>query len=136
MLSLDLARQLAEAGFSWTPAERDAFMIPDSGMDQKVFVISEIPAIVQPLAGEQHITFHGSSEWALDHIMLRDTVWLPTETQLRIALEERMPDASYVLERQAEGYRCLLVNAGGNGRFHASAEDAYATALLHVLDQA
>ena len=134
MISMDLARRLAEAGLVWTPAERDAFMIPDSGLDQKVFVISELTALVQTLAGEQHITFHGSSEWALDHVTVADAVWLPTETQLRRALEQRIPGGQYVLERRAEGYRCLLLSASGNGRFYPSAEDAYAAALLHVLD--
>jgi hypothetical protein len=136
VLSIDLARRLREAGFSWTPAERDMFMIPDAGMDQKVFVISEVAALVQPLAGIQHITFHGSSEWALDHVMVGDAIWLPSETQLRLALEERIPGGAYVLEHGPEGYRCVLVSSSGNGQFHASAEDAYASALLHALDNA
>jgi hypothetical protein len=133
LLNRDLARQLAEAGLAWSPAERDMFMIPGAGLDQKVFVISELTALVQRLAGVPHITFHGSSEWALDHVTVGDAVWLPSESQLRLALEERVPGAVYVLERQAEGYRCLLVGASGNGQFHTRAEDAYAAALLHVL---
>ncbi len=133
MLNIELARRLREAGFSWTPAEHDTFMIPDAGMDQKVFVISEVAALVQPLAGVQHITFHGSSEWALDHVMVGDAIWLPSETQLRLALEERIPGGAYVLEHHPEGYRCVLLSAAGNGQFHLSAEDAYASALLYVL---
>ncbi|MDQ5851759.1 MAG: pilus assembly protein CpaE [Chloroflexota bacterium] len=133
MLNRELARQLVEAGLPWNPAEHDMFMIPDAGFDQKVFIISESTAQVQRLAGVPHITFHGSSEWALDHIRVGDVIWLPNETQLRLALEERRPNAVYVLERRPEGYRCLLANAAGNGQFHASAEDAYAVALLHVL---
>ncbi len=133
MLNRELARQLAGAGLVWSPAERDMFMIPDAGLDQRIFVISELTALVQRLAGVPHITFHGSSEWALDHVMVGDAVWLPSETQLRLALEERLPGAVYVLERQPEGYRCVLVGASSNGQFHASAEDAYAAALLQVL---
>ncbi len=134
MISVELATRLREAGFGWAPAERDTFMIPDAGMDQKVFVISEVAALVQPLAGVQHITFHGSSEWALDHVMVGDAVWLPSETQLREALEERIPGGAYVLEHRPEGYRCVLLSVMGNGKFHASAEDAYASALLYTLE--
>jgi hypothetical protein len=65
--------------------------------------------------------------------MVGDAVWLPSETQLRLALEERIPGGAYVLERRAEGYRCVLLSAMGNGQFHPSAEDAYASALLYVL---
>ena len=133
MLSSELARKLAEAGLPWTPAERDTFIMPETGLEQKVFVISELTTQVQRLAGEPHITFHGSSEWALDHVMLNEAVWLPSETQLRLALEARRPDAAYVLERQPEGYRCVLLGSSGNGRFYPSAEDAYAAALLHLI---
>ena len=133
MLDPKLAQQLARAGLEWTPAERDTFMIPETALDQQVFVISELTAMVQRLAGQQHITFHGSSEWALDHVMLRDATWLPSETQLRSAIEARAPEGQYLLERQPEGYRCLIAGARANGRFHASAEDAYAAALIHLL---
>ena len=135
MVSVELAHRLREAGLTWVPAEHDLFMIPNAGLDQKIFVISELTALVQSLAGVQHITFHGSSEWALDHVMVRDAVWLPSETQLRLALEERIPGGGYVLERRAEGYRCVLLSAAGNGRFYPSAEDAYAAALLYVMVQ-
>lgn len=133
MLNIELARRLREAGFRWIPAEHDTFMIPDAGMDQKIFVISELTALVQPLAGVQHITFHGSSEWALDHVMIGDAIWLPSETQLRLALEERIPGGAYTLEHRSEGYRCMQSGADDDGQFQSSAEDAYAEALLHTL---
>lgn len=133
MISVDFARRLGEAGLQWKPAERDTFMIPGTGMDERVFVVSEFTALVQPLAGIQHITFHGSSEWALDHVVLSDAVWLPSETQLRQALESYLPDHVFLLERGPEGYRCLVPSVRGNGRSYPSAEDAYAAALLHLL---
>jgi hypothetical protein len=133
MISVELAQQLAAAGLEWQPAERDAFMIPDANLDQKVFVLSELTALIQSLAGVRHITFHGSSEWALDHVRIGDAVWMPSETQLRLALEARVPGGSFVLERRSEGYRCLLLAVSENGRFHASAEEAYAAALLRVM---
>ncbi len=133
MISVERARELAAAGVKWQPQERDMFAVPGTGMDERVFVVSELTALVQPLAGVQHITFHGSSEWALDHVMVRDTVWLPSETQLRRMLEERLPEATFVLERGPEGYRCLVPSIRGNARSYPTAEDAYAAALLHLM---
>lgn len=133
MVSVELARQLKGAGLTWSPGEHDSFVIPDTGLETKVFVISELTALVQQMAGVQHITFHGSSEWALDHVMIRDALWMPSETQLRRELEQRVPGEGFVLEHRPEGYRVLLLSSMGNGRFHPTAEDAYASALLHVL---
>jgi pimeloyl-ACP methyl ester carboxylesterase len=133
MISVDSARRLVEAGLQWKPVERDTFMIPGASMDERVFVVSELTALVQPLAGIQHITFHGSSEWALDQVMLTDAVWLPSETQLREMLETYLPDQVFLLERGPEGYRCVVPSVRGNGRSYPSAEDAYAAALLHLL---
>jgi hypothetical protein len=133
MVSVDIAQQLREAGIRWTPGERDTFMVPGTGLEQKVFVISELAALVQPLAGVQHITFHGSSEWALDHVMVRDAVWLPSETQLRLELESRLPSPTYTLEHGPSGYRCVVPGLAADDRFYPSAEDAYAAALLRLL---
>ncbi len=133
MVSVNIAQQLREAGISWTPGERDTFMVPGTGLEQKVFVISELAALVQPLAGVQHITFHGSSEWALDHVMVRDAVWLPSETQLRLELESRLPSPTYTLEHGPSGYRCVVPGLDPDDQFYPSAEDAYAAALLHLL---
>ncbi len=133
MISVELARRLAAAGLKWTPAERDTFMVPGADMDQRIFVVSELTALIQPLAGVQHITFHGTSEWALDHVMVRDAVWLPSETQLRLALEEYLPEEAYVLERGPEGYHCLVPSIEGNGRSYPTADEAYGAALLHAL---
>ncbi len=133
MVSVDIAQQLSAAGMRWTPGEHDTFMVPGTGMEQKVFVISELAALVQPLAGVQHITFHGSSEWALDHVMVRDAVWLPSETQLRQELEGRLPSPTYVLERGPAGYRCVVPGLDRDDDFYLSAEDAYAAALLRLL---
>ncbi len=133
MLSLDLARKLADAGFDWTPSERDTFIIPDAGMDHKIFVISELQASVYPYFGVQHIMFHGTSEWALDQVMVEDAVWLPSESQLRTAIEERTPDSPYMLERTSDGYRCIISDHPGDSTSYPSAEDAYGIALLTLI---
>lgn len=133
MISVESARKLAEAGLQWQPREHDTFMVPGTGMEQRVFVVSELTALVQPLAGVQHITFHGSSEWALDHVMVRDAMWLPNESQLRSMLESHLPEPAFVLEHTPAGYHCEVPSIHGNGRSYPTAEEAYAAALLHVL---
>ena len=90
MLSLSMAQQLKEAGLSWTPALHDFFAIPDRGFDDEVFVISNMFSNVEWLRGHLAVTFQGSVEWALDHIMVTELVWLPTEAQLREELEKRL----------------------------------------------
>ena len=137
MLSLSTAQKLKEAGLTWTPALHDFFVIPDRGFDEKIFVISDIFVNVEMLRGHLEATFHGSVEWALDHVVVDELVWLPTEAQLREELETRlitlsgegmkltsMPD-SYVCEFPA-GDRLLRLEA-------SEASEAYAAALLHVL---
>jgi hypothetical protein len=135
MIATELAQQLKRAGLEWTPAEHDHFMIPDRQMDNQIFVVSQFTALVQMLKGQPAVTFHGSSEWALDYIMLADIVWLPTETQLREALAARIGvDAPLRLERTLTGYRCQIACGARQLDFDAAtAEDAYALALLYVL---
>src|SRR5512146_2882759 len=88
MISLALAQDLKEAGLSWEPAMHDFFAIPERGMDNRVFVISDIQSTVENLLGSPVVAFQGASEWALDYLVTSEAVWLPTESQLRQALEE------------------------------------------------
>src|SRR5687768_2913295 len=100
MINGELAQELKRAGLSWQPAERDFFIIPDHNLDGQVFVVSQLPALVQTYGGEPTITFHGSIEWALDSIVLAEAVWLPTESQLRQALARAIgADAPLRLDR-------------------------------------
>lgn len=135
MISMERGQQLKASGLEWEPAERDLFMMPEHNLDGQVFVVSALPALVQNFGGQRTITFHGSIEWALDYVVLSEAVWLPTETQLRELLSERIgPDAPLRLERLSAGYR-LLVGLGAD--LHEleapSAEDVYAQALLLTL---
>jgi hypothetical protein len=136
MIDTDLARRLKRAGLDWRPAERDFFAIPDHNLDGQVFVVGQLPALVQTFSGEPTITFHGSIEWALDYILLAEALWLPTETQLREALARAIgDDAPLRLDRTPSGYRCQIAHAEHMLAFDApSAEDAYAQALLAVLE--
>ena len=87
MISLETARCLKNAGLEWRPALNDFLAIPDRYMDEKVFVISDMLVTIDVLQGMQMVFFQGASEWALDALVTQETVWLPSETQLRKALE-------------------------------------------------
>ena len=136
MIAIDLAQRLKRAGLEWWPVERDFFAIPDHQLEGQVFVVGQLPALVQMFSGQPTITFHGSIEWAMDYILLTEAVWLPSETQLREQLARAIGDAAPLrLERRPGGYRCQIAYAGHALEFDApGAEDAYAQALLAVLE--
>jgi hypothetical protein len=131
VLSVDLAIELRRAGLAWQPAERDCFAIPGEQFEGQVFSLNQLPTLIEFLRGHPAITFHGSSEWALDYLLTSEAVWLPSETQLREKLATLLgPDAPLALERASGGYRC---RAGAHIAEHATAEDAYGQALLAIL---
>jgi len=136
MIDLALAQRLKQAGLQWLPAERDFFAIPDRQMDGQIFVVSQLTALVQLINGQPAITFHGTSEWALDFVLLVDTLWLPSESQLREAIMFLLgPHALLRLERAEVGYRCEIAHGERMHDFVASgAEDAYAAALIYLLE--
>lgn len=140
MLSIETARKLRAAGLQWVPALHDFFAIPEHGLDDRLFVISDLPVNIAELQGQSVFTFEGAVEWALDYIVTTDAVWLPTEAQLRRMVESRMPEEAGILLNLtclAEGYRITIQPAGQPLHFSAtSAEEAYAAALLHLLTQA
>ncbi len=83
MITIELARQLRDAGLEWLPAEGDRFIIPDRDLEEHVFSISEMTVEVRRFASESQISFNGAVEWALDSIEQGEVVWLPSEAQLR-----------------------------------------------------
>ncbi len=137
MLSLTLAKELKSAGLTWTPTQNDFFAIPDRGFDDSVFVITDMTVLIELVKGELAVTFHGTVEWALDHVLIADLVWLPTETQLRELLEQSLvgePEPTLSLTSTTDGYRCEIQFRGEALPFEAfGASEAYAVALLHVL---
>jgi hypothetical protein len=138
MLSLPLAKQLKQAGLSWSPSKNDFFVVPDRGLDDIVFVISDMTVMLEMISGQLAMTFHGAVEWALDYVMVTELVWLPTERQLRQALEQRLLGQSQptvVLLSTADGYCCEIQFEDKTLSFEAfGAGDAYGLALLHVLE--
>ncbi len=137
MLSRALARRLQQAGLPWTPALHDFFFFPEHELDDRIFVIADLPAQVAVLQGEAVFTFDGAAEWALDHIVTTEAVWLPSESQLRHAIEARLPDVAgpqLLLMTETDGYSCTIATTSGPRTFPATAaEDAYAQALLELL---
>ncbi len=133
MLSIGLAKQLRTAGLKWEPARFDSFHIPDRNLDDERFIIADLSVDIQRLAdGIAAITFNGAVEWSLDYILTQDVIWVPSESQLRNLLEERLVG----LARTADGYRVDIDLDGAEESFIAdTAPDAYGRALLAVLEQ-
>ncbi|MEZ4517714.1 MAG: pilus assembly protein CpaE [Chloroflexota bacterium] len=137
MIPLPLARELKDAGLIWQTAGHDFFAVPDSGLEDRVFVLTDIMAYTELLHGWPVVAFHGTAEWALDYIYTSEVVWIPTEEQLRDELAARLPEAGrgvMILQLTADGYTCTIGSDGGLLVFAApSAGEAYAAALLHLL---
>jgi hypothetical protein len=85
------------------------------------------------------ITFNGAVEWSLDYILMSDVVWMPTEGQLRQALEfsllrEKQPAVELVC--LVDHYRCRIRYQGMSHEFNGKgASDAYGRALLYILER-
>ena len=123
----------------WTPAKNDFFMVPDRGLDDNIFVITDMTVFVETLSGQPAVTFHGTSEWALDHVMVSELIWLPTETQLRELIEQRLlgeKEPTLVLISTADGYRCEIHFKEKNLAMEGfGVAELYAQVLLYLLQQ-
>jgi hypothetical protein len=137
MISLSTARKLKQAGLNWIPALHDFFAIPDRGLDDRVFVISDMMAYVEVRNNIPIVTFHGTLEWALDYLLTSEVIWLPQEEQLRIELIRlisRDPQSHLMVESIPAGFRCEIQFAGGKSSFEAAqASEAYAQTLIYLL---
>ena len=131
MISIETARLLRDAGVRWTPASGDRFVVIDRGMDEDVFVLSEMTVEVQRLGDSKVIGFNGTTEWALDSVDDQDALWLPRESQLRELLAgtfrtlTRLPDGDWQLELEVNGEPVLAR--------HPDAEEVYGQALLQLI---
>ncbi|MBV9820862.1 MAG: pilus assembly protein CpaE [Actinobacteria bacterium] len=130
MISVDTARLLRDAGLRWTPAAGDRFVVVDRGMDDEVFVLSDMTVEVHQLEHGQVIGFNGTTEWALDSVEDRDALWLPRESQLRDLLGGTFRS----LDRVDGDWRVRLeVNSAAVQVRHPDPEQAYALALLQLI---
>jgi hypothetical protein len=135
MIGLSLAQELRAAGLAWNPMPGDRFVVPDRGMDEEVFVVSNMVIEIHNAPTGQIIGFNGTTEWALDSLEQRQVVWLPRENQLRELLDERFVR----LESVTGGFAVVFDLQGEDGErreVDADAESAYARALLAVLGEA
>ncbi|HEX6287962.1 MAG TPA: hypothetical protein VFZ66_02175 [Herpetosiphonaceae bacterium] len=136
MIDPQLALQLKEAGLDWHPAKRDNFMVPGGELADEVFTLNDLTILVQPVNGEYTVMFHGTAEWALDNVLLADVIWLPSEEQLREAIQLRLggDNPMVMLMWNPVGYRCTISHLDQEYAFDgATAEHAYAYALLFLL---
>ena len=112
MISLTLAQQLKAAGLVWHTNNYDFFAIPDRELDDRVFVLADMMAYTELVQGWPVVAFHGTAEWALDYILTREVVWMPTEEQLREALE-----AGRVTSEADFALHLAIAEATNNPRF-------------------
>jgi hypothetical protein len=130
MIDVELAQELKEAGLVWKPGPGDRFAIPESGLDEDVFVLSNMTIEVHNLPEGRVIGFNGTTEWAMDDVELDETIWLPREDQLR----ELLGGTFRALRRSEVGYDVEMELLAEQRTFTgASPERAYAAALLHLL---
>jgi hypothetical protein len=138
MLSLNTARRLKDAGLRWRPTLHDFFALPDRDLDDRVFVIADVMSTIELLHGSPMVSFHGTAEWALDYILVIEAVWLPTEEQLRQLLLRRLadsPESALRIDTTAGQTSCAMpIQAQERSFAAAEASEAYAAALLHLLD--
>lgn len=130
MITVELAHRLGATGLAWTPAPGDRFVIANRGMDDEVFVVSELTIDVHEAPTGRLFRFNGTTEWALDSVEQDAVVWLPHEGQLREALSRWFRR----LEPVGDGYAVVIEQGGAEQRhIDVDPERAYARALLAVL---
>lgn len=130
MISVDLAVRLRTAGLRWEPARGDRFVIMDKGMDDDVFVLSDMTVEVHDFPGGPVIGFNGTVEWALDSVDKDSALWLPDEAQLRSRL-----GATFVRLGYDRGVFTVDIAVNGTRTSFESddAEEAYGLALLFLI---
>jgi hypothetical protein len=134
VISRDLAAALRDAGLTWEPAKGDWFVIPDKGLDDLVFVLSDMVIETRRMAlGRQMLAFNGSTEWAIDTLAASEALWLPREDQLRTVLGEAFMTLEY-LPGDAPGYSVAMLIGDREEHFvDVDVESAYARAALALL---
>jgi hypothetical protein len=131
MISTPLARALRDSGLVWHPVAGDAFRIDLVEVDDEVFYLSDMTVEAHTLITGTELGFNGTTEWALDSVAIEDALWLPSETQLRVALGP----AFQTLMATASEIHIIATIDGNESTFEAEgAEDAYARALIALLD--
>ncbi len=132
VLTIATARRLHDLGVRWDPNIGDRFVVANREMDDEVFTVSAMTVEVSDLPTGRVIRFNGTTEWALDSIEQNEAVWLPREDQLRSLLGATFRSLS---RRTDGGWRIdLRVADRPLTVTHEDAEEAYASALIGLLD--
>ncbi len=135
MITEELATALQLAGLHWRPQPGDRFAIPQPGLHDQVFTISDMVVEPHEYPTGTVLGFNGTTEWALDSVDQEQAVWLPREDQLR----ELLGATFRRLERADDVYRVVVVGVeAGIEQVHtgASAAEAYGLALLDLVGRA
>ena len=134
MLSRQLAADLRDAGLVWTPAKGDRFVIPDHGLDDLEFVVSDMVVETRRMAfGRPLLAFNGTTEWAMDTLAASDALWLPREDQLRGLLGEAFMGLEHI-PGETPGYAVSMLLGDSEQRYvDIDVESAYARAALALL---
>jgi hypothetical protein len=132
VISLDTATRLHECGVRWDPAPGDRFVVLEPEMAGQVFVVSDMTVEVHRHPHGTVIGFNGTTEWALDSVEQDRALWLPREGQLRTLLAGTFRR----LERNPAGGWSVHIEVGDRPftAAHDDPEQAYALALLHLVD--
>jgi len=133
MISTELARALRDSGLDWHPAVGDAFRIDRIEAESDVFYLSDMTVEAHELRTGVELGFNGTTEWALDSVAIEDALWMPAESQLRVLL-----GAAFVSLHKADAEFRVVARIAGELLEYAAvaAEDAYARALIALLDEA
>jgi hypothetical protein len=131
MISVDRALVLEAAGLRWHPEAGDRFVIRQPDLIGDVFTISDLVVEAYEFATGTVLGFNGTTEWALDSVVLEEALWLPREDQLR----ELLGRTFRAFVRRDGGYDVVADLPGHPGQTFSAAEpaDAYADALLGLL---
>jgi len=135
MISVDLARELRDAGLRWHPASGDRFTVLREAFAGEVFTISEMTIEPHQYPTGTVLGFNGTTEWALDSVAQEDALWLPREDQLRDLLGGTFRS----LARSTFGTYQVVIERGGHPEqsFTAdTADEAYGRALLALVGAA
>ncbi|WP_413450946.1 pilus assembly protein CpaE [Georgenia phoenicis] len=134
MISDHLARELEQAGLRWDPAPGDRFRIKAEELSEDVFILSHMVIEARTYDTGTVLNFNGTTEWALDNVDQDDALWLPREDQLRDFLGGTFRS----MERVDGEYVVTTAGADGGTSTHRAAdvEDAYAAALLELVERA
>ncbi len=134
MISRELAGDLRDAGLTWAPAKGDWFVIPDHGLDELEFVVSDMVVETRRMAFDrQLLAFNGTTEWAMDMLAASEALWLPREDQLRAVLGEAFMGLEH-LPGETPGYAVSMLLGDTEQRYvDVDPEAAYARAALALL---